>query len=72
MTFIRSLFMYAAIIWFPTTSPSPIQKFLQTIQNSALRIATSCVKMTSIDYEENKMLPVQDHVSLISSDLSSN
>ena len=60
--------MYAALIWFSNTSPSPIHK-IQTIQNSALRIATGCVKMTSINYlhEESKMLPVQDHLSLISS-----
>ena len=60
--------MYAAPIWFPNTSPSLIQK-LQTIQNSALCIATGCVKMTSIDHlhEETKMLPVHDHLLLISS-----
>ena len=54
--------MYKAPICFPNTSPSLIQK-LQAIQNSALRIATD-----SIDYlhEETKILPVQDHLSLIS------
>jgi len=63
---IRSLFMYAAPIWFPNTSPSLVQK-LQTIQNSALRIATGCVRMASIDdlHEETEMLPVQEHLSLI-------
>ena len=57
--------MHTAPTWFSNTSPSLIQK----LQNSALRKATSCDKMTSIDYlyEETKMLPVQDHVSLISS-----
>ena len=41
---------------------------LQAIQSSALRIATGCVKMISIDhlYEETKMLPVQDHLFLLS------
>ena len=39
--------MYAAPIWFPNTSPSLIQK-LPSFQNSALRIATGCVKITSI------------------------
>ena len=58
--------MYAAPIWFPNTSTSLVQK-LQTIQNSALRIATGCVRMASIDpfHEETEMLPVQDHLSLI-------
>ena len=65
---IRSLFMYAAPIWFPNTSPSLVQK-LQTIQNSALRIATGCVRMASVDHlhEETEMLPVQEHLSLICS-----
>ena len=60
--------MYAAPIWFPNTSPSLVQK-LQTIQNSALRIATGCVRMASIDHlhEETEMLPVQEHLSLICS-----
>ena len=63
----RSLFMYAALIWFPNASSSLFQK-LQIIQNSALRIATGCVKMTSIDHlhSETEMLPDQDHLSLIS------
>ena len=68
MSLIRSLFMYVAPIWFPNTSPSLIQK-LQTIQNSALRIATGCVKMSFIDHlhEETKMLSGHDHLSLITS-----
>ena len=69
MSLIRFLFMYAAPNWFPTASSLLIQK-LQAIQNSALRIATVCVKMTSIDHlheKKTKMLPVQDHLSLISS-----
>jgi len=55
--------MYAAPIWFPNTSPYLVQK-LQTIQNSALRIATGCVEMASIDHlhEETKILPIQDHL----------
>ena len=60
--------MYAAPIRLPNTSPSLIQK-LQTIQNSIIHVATGCVKMASIDHlhEENKMLPVQDLLPLISS-----
>ena len=71
MSFIQSLFMHATFIWFHftalSTSPSLIQK-LQTIQNSALYIATGCVKMTSIDHllEETEILPAQNHFSLIS------
>ena len=67
MSLIRYLFMDEAPIRLPKISPSLIQK-LQTIQNSTLRIATGCVKMTSIDHlhEETEMLPVQDHFSLIS------
>ena len=60
--------MYAARIYFTNASSSLVQK-LQTIQNVVLRVATSCVKMTSINHlqEETKMLPVLDHISLISS-----
>ena len=52
----------------PSTSKYLIHK-LQNIQNSALRIATGCIKMTSIDHlhEETKMPPIQDHLSLFSS-----
>ena len=39
---IGSLFTYAAPLWFPNTSRSSIAK-LQTIPNSAIRIATGCV-----------------------------
>ena len=70
---IRSLFFYTAPIRFPNTSPSHIQKH-QNIQNSALRIATGCAKMTSIDHfhEETKILSVQDHLSLTRSNQLSN
>ena len=46
---ISSLFTYAAPIWFSNTSQSNINH-IQTIQNSALRIATGCVRMTPIDH----------------------
>ena len=63
---IRSLFMHAAPIFFPNISPSLIQK-LKAIQNSAVLIATGCVKMASVEHlhEETEMLHVQDHLSLI-------
>ena len=65
ISLIRFLFMHASPIWFPNTSSSLIHK-LQIIQNSALRIATGCDKMTSIYHlhEETKMLPVQDDLPI--------
>ena len=45
---IRSLFMYAVPIWLRYTLPSLVQ-ILQSIQNTAPRIASACVKMTFID-----------------------
>ena len=64
----KPLFTYAAPIQFPNSSPSIIRKLL-SIQNSAVRIATGCVTMTSIYHlhEEIRMFPVQNHLSLISS-----
>ena len=65
---IRSLFTYSCPIWFPNTAPSNIRKLL-TIQNSALRTATGCVKMSSIDHlhAETQVLPVVNHLSLLCS-----
>ena len=64
---VRSLFLYAAPIWYPNTSPTNISK-LQTIQNHALRTASGCVKMSPIEHlhTETKTLPVNDHLSLLS------
>ena len=65
---IDSLFMYAAPVWFPNTSSSSIQK-MQRIQNSALRIATGCVRMSPIDHlhTESRVLKVVDHLKMICS-----
>ena len=65
---IRSLFTYATPIWFPNTNPTILRR-LQTIQNSALRIATGCVKMSAIDHlhAETQVLPVESHLSLLCS-----
>ena len=65
---IGSLFTYAAPIWFPNISHSSTTR-LQTIQNSALRIATGCVKMTPIDHlhTESKVLKVDEHLKLLCS-----
>ena len=65
---IGSLFTYAAPIWYANTSFSSINR-LQVIQNTALRIATGCVKMTPIDHlhTEAKVLKVDEHLRLICS-----
>ena len=63
---IRSLFTYAAPIWFPFISPTNISK-LQRVQNAAARIATGSVKLSAESHlhAETKMLPVRDHLSLL-------
>ena len=65
---IKSLYTYAAPAWFPNSQPTAINK-LQIVQNAAVRIATGCVKMTSIDHlhAEAAVLPVRNHLSLLSS-----
>ena len=57
---IPSLFTYAATIWFPNASETSINK-LQVTRNSALCIATRCVKMAAIDHlhTEAKALKVE-------------
>ena len=65
---IGSLFTFAAPVWFPNAGQSSISK-LQTIQNSALRIATGCVRMTPIDHlhTESKTLKVEEHLNMLCS-----
>ena len=65
---IRSLWTYAAPIWYPNASNTAINK-LQIQQNKALRIATGCVKMSSISHlhAESKVLPIKDHLTLLCS-----
>ena len=65
---IGSLFTYAAPIWFPNTSMTSRNK-LQVVQNSGLRIATGCVRMTGIDdlHAEAKSLKVEDHLGMLCS-----
>ena len=64
---ISSLFTYLAPVWLPHISATNLQK-LQVAQNNCLRAATGCVRGTSIHHlhEETKVLPVADHLSLIS------
>ena len=63
---IDSSFSYAAPIWVPNASPSSIRR-LQTIQNSALRIATGCHLSSAVDHlhSEAKILKVQEHLDMI-------
>ena len=63
---IDSLFTYAAPVWFPNAKSNSIKK-LQVIQNSALRIATGCVKMTALDHlhAETKTLKVDEHLRML-------
>ena len=63
---IDSLFSYASPIWFPNASVSAVEK-LQTIQNSALRIATGCLMMSSIDHlhMEAEIMKVGEHLKML-------
>ena len=63
---IDSLFSYAAPIWFPNSSITSINK-LQTIQNSALRIATGSPMMASRDHlhMEAEVLTVREHLEML-------
>ena len=65
---IESLFSFAAPIWYPNASRTSIQK-LQTIQNSALRLATGCLMMTSIDHlhMEAELMTVREHLDMLCS-----
>ena len=63
---IDSLFSYAAPVWFPNTYASNISK-LQVIQNAALRIATGCPLMASVDHlhTEAEVLTVGEHLDML-------
>ena len=65
---IRSLFTYASPIWFPYISHTS-KRNLQLVQNAALRIATGSVRASAEGHlhAETKMLPVDDHLSLLCS-----
>ena len=65
---IKSLFLYAAPIWFPNAANTAIDK-LQVVQNAALRISCGATRMSSIDHlhQETQSLPVRDSLSLICS-----
>lgn len=62
----RSVLEYASPIWSPAISPTSWNK-LQSVQNSALRVATGCYLKTNPAHlhQETKVLPLQDHCKLI-------
>ncbi|MCP4061384.1 MAG: hypothetical protein GY738_29760 [Pseudoalteromonas sp.] len=67
-TLLRPITTYACPVWFPNTSNNHINK-LQVLQNQALRICTGSTKKSPISHlhQETKILPVQNHLSLLCS-----
>ena len=63
----RSIINYAAPVWSPNLHDTNYGK-IQYTQNEALRIATGCHKMSSIDHlhTEAEMLKVKEHSELLS------
>ena len=63
----RSIANYVAPVWSTNASDTSLGK-IQRTQNEALNIITGSHKMSSIDHlhSETKMLPVEDHLNLIS------
>ena len=63
----RSIINYAAPVWSPNLHDTNYRK-IQYTQNEALRFATGCHKMSSIDYlhTEAEMLKVREHSELLS------
>ena len=63
----RSIINYAAPVWSPNPHNTNYRK-IQCTQNEALRIATGCHKMSSIDHlhTEADMLKVREHSELLS------
>ena len=67
-TFIRPILEYGAPITYPNLSSSSIHR-LQLVQNRCLRLCTGCHSAASLDHLHNEcaLLPVEDHMRLISS-----
>ena len=63
----RSIINYAAPVWSPNLHDTNYRK-IQYTQNEALRIATGCHKMSSVDHlhTEADMLKVREHSELLS------
>ena len=66
----RPTLEYANTIWSPIVSKTNINK-LQTIQNTALRVATGCTKDTNLQHlhEETSILPLKNHLQLHASQI---
>ena len=62
---IRSKFDFASPIWTPNIKPTSLGR-LQSIQNTALRLATGCHKMAGWEHlhAEAQILPVADHARM--------
>jgi hypothetical protein len=69
-TITQPIIEYASTIWSPSLSQTLTNK-LQTIQNTALRIATGCTADTNQSHlhTETKMLPIDQHLRLHASQL---
>ena len=63
----RSIINYVAPVWSPNLHDTNYRK-IQYTQNEALRIATGCQKISSIDHlhTEAEMLKVREHSELLS------
>ncbi|XP_018015742.1 uncharacterized protein LOC108672560 [Hyalella azteca] len=63
---IRPVLEYGSSIWGPITSESGWQK-IQTVQNSALRIATGHTRDTNAQHlhDETSVLPLKNHVQMM-------
>ena len=63
----RFITNYAALVWNPNLHHTNYRK-IQCTQNEALRIATGCHKMSSINHlhTEAEMLKVREHTELLS------
>ena len=63
--FVQSVLEYACPVWTPAAAPSTIEN-LQKVQNAALRVATGCTTMSSIQHlhDECKILPIRRHIRM--------
>ena len=69
-TIVRPALEYACTVWSPLISESNLQK-LQTVKNSALRIATGCTSNTNQNHlhTETLVIPLKHHFNLHASNL---